>query len=192
MVYCRYCGAKNKDDAIICKKCGKSLSLTPSDFPESLKDSMHNFPYKKEFNKDFINDYQGNRGNYNQGSIKSRYNNSHQFNKDFNKKEYKYNQSESLNNLSASQTNFYQDNYRENHKKIPKKYIEWDVVIATALLVIILASILQRFFPTFGLSVALFFGLIYILAAIKFKSTLFKAIPLAIVMVFAISAYFSL
>ncbi|MDR2966506.1 MAG: zinc ribbon domain-containing protein [Methanobacteriaceae archaeon] len=189
MVYCRFCGEKNKDNALNCRKCGKPLSLIPSHNLENLNKSIPNYTSKKELNNEFGNDIPS---NFNQKSIKSRYNNFNQYTNGFNKNKYGNNRPNKLNVLSNSQTNYYGDNHRKSLKKHNKNYVEWDVVVATALLVIILTTILQRFFPRFGLFMALFIGLTYILIATKSKISLFKAIPLAIIMVFAISAYFSL
>jgi len=189
MVYCRYCGEKNKDEALICKKCGKPLSLLPNLHPKNMNNNIPNRNYKKDLNPGFR---RKKPSNFNQGSIKSRYKDKNRFNTDFGENGYRINQSEELNNLSPSQPDYYDDYSRKNLQKQNKNYVEWDVVVATALLVIILATILQRFFHTFGLFVALLIGLIYILTATKSKISLFKAIPLAIIMVFAISAYFTL
>jgi hypothetical protein len=192
MVYCSYCGEKNNDGILKCKNCGRPLSLLPNNNPENMNRKMPKYPDKKNFNKEFRSDYQNNHGNFNQGSIKSRYKDFDQDNTNFDQENYGNNRLNRLNNLSTSQTGYYNDNQRKNLKKHNKGRVEWDVVVATAILVIIIASILQRFSPTFGLSVALFIGLIYILTATKSKLSLFKAIPLGIFMVFAISAYFSL
>jgi lipopolysaccharide export LptBFGC system permease protein LptF len=192
MVYCVYCGEKNKDRRLKCIKCGKPLSLLPNDYSENLNSNRSRYTNKKRLNKEFKNDYKGNQDNINQRSIKSNYKDFNRYENGFDKNKYRNNQTKRLNNLSSSQTNYYGVDSRENLKKPYKKYVEWDVVVATALLVIILSTILQRFFPRLGLLVALFVGLVYILIATKSKLTLIKAIPLSIIMVFAISAYFSL
>lgn len=86
-----------------------------------------------------------------------------------------------------------QNHYQEvNNREISKTTIEWDVVIATALLVIILSAILGRFLPNFAIFISLLVGLIYILIATKSKSSLMKSIPLVIIMILAVSAYFSI
>ncbi|MCL2114928.1 MAG: zinc ribbon domain-containing protein [Methanobrevibacter sp.] len=189
MVYCRYCGEKNKDSSFKCSKCGKPLSLAPDYYPEARNSNTSTYTNKKGLNKEFSNDI---HSNFNQKSIKSRYNNFNKQDNSFNRNENGNNQLNKLNRLSSSQNNYYEDNYRKNLKKPNKNHVEWDVVVATALLVIILTTILQRFFPRFGLTISLLFGLVYILIATKSKVSLFKAIPLAIIMIFAISAYFSL
>ena len=192
MVYCIYCGEKNEDETLKCRKCGKPLSLLPHDYPENSDSKMPNYINKKRLNKGIMGDYQNNHDNFSQKSIESRYKDFNPYDDNFNENKYKNNQINKLNNLSSSRTNYNEDNYRKNLKKPIKNFVEWDVVVATALLVIILFTILQRFFHTIGLFIALFIGLIYILTATKQKSGLIKAIPLAIIMVFAISAYFSL
>ena len=192
MVYCRYCGEKNNDRALKCIKCGEPLSLLPNIYPGNMDNDMHSYRDRKDFDKEFRNNHQNNHDNFNQESIKSRYKNFDLGDPNFDKNKHRNHQINKLNNLSESKNNIYGVNHGNNLKKPNKSYVEWDVVVATALLVIILASILQRFFHTFGLSLALLIGLIYILIATKSKLSLFKAIPLAIFMVVAISAYFSL
>jgi len=192
MVYCKYCGEKNDNRVLKCTKCGKPLSLLPNDYPENKASDTHIFNDEKGFNKEFRNNYQDTHGNFSQRSIKSQYGNSGLHESNFGKNKYRNFQTDKINNSPGPHVNYYADNHRKTLKKHNKNYVEWDVVIATALLVIILAAILQRFFHTFGLSLALLIGLIYILTATKSKFSLFKAIPLAIFMVFTISAYFSL
>lgn len=192
MVYCIYCGEKNEDGALKCSKCRKPLSLLPNDYPKNLNTNNPNYKNKKYINNKFRRDPQPNHPNFNQGSIKSQYNDFNKSYNDSNGKEYRNNQINRVKNLSSSQTNYYGENYRKSHEQQAKNYVEWDVVVATALLVIILATILQRFFYAIGLFIALFIGLIYILTATKSKLSLIKAIPLAIIMVLVISAYFSL
>ncbi|MCL2157343.1 MAG: zinc ribbon domain-containing protein [Methanobrevibacter sp.] len=192
MVYCRYCGEKNKDEALICGKCGKPLSLIPNLYPKNMNKSMPNYNNKNEINRGFRKNKGNNHNNFNRGPIKSRFENLNRDDEIFNKDEYGNTLTEELNPSSTFQRGYYYDFSGKNLKKHNKNFVEWDVVVATALLVIILATILQRFFPTFGLFMALFIGLIYILTSTKSKSSLFKAIPLAIIMVFAISAYFTL
>ena len=86
----------------------------------------------------------------------------------------------------------YSQNYNREAKKVSKTAIEWDVVIATALMVIILTAIIQRIFPSFAIFISLLLGLSYILIATKSKPSLIKSIPLTIFVILAISAFFSL
>jgi len=98
----------------------------------------------------------------------------------------------------------YSDNLRQNglnqqysqhyvhEPKVSKTAIEWDVVIATALMVIILTAILQRIFPVYAIFISLLLGLAYILIATKSKASLIKSMPLTLLTILAISAYFSL
>ena len=192
MVYCRYCGEKNGDGRLNCLKCGKPLSLLPNDYPENLNSTRLNYTNKKEFNKEFRNNYQNDRNEFNQKSIKSRYSFFNPHDDEFDKNKHGTNQVNQSNDLSSSKTNYHHDYNGKNLEKHNKSPVEWDVVIATALLVIILSTILKRVFPAMGLLIALFTGLIYILIATKSKLSLFKSIPLSIFMIFAISAYFSL
>ena len=192
MVYCIYCGEKNEDVALKCRKCRKPLSLLPHDYLENSNSKIPNYNNKKRLDNRFRDNYQNNRGSFSQKSTKSSYKDFNLYDDNFDENKYNYDQINKLNRSSSSQTNYNEDNYRKNIKKPRKNYVEWDVVVATALLVIILATILQRFFYTMGLSIALFIGLIYILISTKSKLSLIKAIPLAIITVFAIYAYFSL
>ena len=104
----------------------------------------------------------------------------------------RYNNFQDLNQEKYSQPQFNNENNNKAYKTVNKTAVEWDVVIATALIVIIISAILQRIFPFLGIFMALLIGLIYILIATKSKLSLFKSIPLAILMILAVSAYFSL
>ena len=192
MVYCRYCGEKNKDESLICWNCGKPLSLIPNLHPKNMNRSMPNPNNKKDINRGFRKNKGTNHNNFHRIPIKARFEDSNRYNTIFDRNEYQNTLAEELNPSSAFQRGYINGSSGKNIKEHNKNFVEWDVVVATALLVIILATILQRFFPTFGLFIALFIGLIYILISTKLKLTLFKAIPLAIVMVFTISAYFTL
>ncbi len=129
--------------------------------------------------KETLNDNNGNRGYINNLSE----NNSQNLD----------NNLENSNNLNNNiNSGYYSQNRPRESVKSNKNSVEWDVIIATALMVIILIAILQRVFPSIAIFISLLIGLIYILIATKSKSTLFKAIPLAILAILAISAYFSI
>jgi hypothetical protein len=94
---------------------------------------------------------------------------------------------------SKSPPNLYPDKSYKNSLEYEKKnYIEWDVIIATAFITIILSAIFNRILPSIGLLLSLLISLIYILIATTNKSSLFISIPLTLIMVATISAYFSL
>ncbi|KZX10235.1 zinc ribbon domain-containing protein [Methanobrevibacter filiformis] len=94
------------------------------------------------------------------------------------------------NNVSFSESKY---NSKYDLEEVTKEHsIEWDVIVATALIFIILTAILNRIFSVIGIFISLFIALIYILVATKNKNSLFKSIPIAIIMIAAISAYLSL
>ena len=192
MVFCSYCGVKNRDDSLKCYNCGEPLRSSYDD-PQFINDRGN------EFN----NDYSENRF---RGPIKDSYTS-----EDVN----------SLNDLDNRGPSFTTNDsylnegttlYRREYKTSPdsnkfrksylyksspestdsKNIVEWDVVIATALIVIILTAILNRILPNFAFFISLFIALIYILIATKNKNSLYKSVPLAIIVIFAISSYFSL
>ncbi|MDR2624118.1 MAG: hypothetical protein LBC39_06100 [Methanobrevibacter sp.] len=90
----------------------------------------------------------------------------------------------------------YKDNNLDfDHEKKTENlvyFIEWDVIIASSLIVIILTAIFNRMFPIFGYISALLVSLIYVLIATKNKNTLFLAIPLSFISTAAISAFLSI
>jgi len=182
MVYCRYCGTQNRNGTLKCINCGKPLSLIPNDSQSSMQ-SQDRGPYLKKNNQG--NNY--NNYNYHRSPIKYRYMEEDQKIDNFR------NSSKYPNNPIMNQNNnYHSQNYMKEHVKTNKNSVEWDVVIATALMVIILTAILQRVFPSTAIFISLLIGLIYILIATKSKSSLFKAIPLTIIAILAISAYFSI
>lgn len=224
MVYCRYCGAKNRDCELKCFQCNKLLSLISDNSSSRLNSKSNNF-----------SNLNNNSSNYNNQSnhIKSKY-----LEKDHDPNEYVNNnqqsdfrtenpQNQRINNLNINQSKqLYQSrhdpnirnqqyqnpenvqNYsktpyelhdrrnrsqnREKYLKVGKTTVEWDIVITTALIVIILTKTLQRIFPFMAIFIVLLIGLAYILIATKSKSSLFKSIPLAILTILTISAYFSI
>lgn len=161
-----------------------------------------------------INDNMGNK-NYDNQPIKSSYINNP--NKSFDNNDYNNNRynNDSNNRNIPNYTNIHNQNPNFNQqykdidptankfesgtgsvfnkeKYVDKNSIEWDVVIATALITLILSAILNRIFPTLGLLFAIFVGLIYILIATKVKSSLVKSLPVTLIVICAISAFFSL
>ncbi len=185
MVFCRYCGEKNEDGNLKCSNCGKTLSLLPYKHQRNSHNDNSNFNEDIIFNRISKPKYSSNLKKNNQNSIKTHYQT------DFNPNDRNRNEKRFNDSLKPKYSH-YDANGPYGNKKARKNFVEWDVVIATALLVIILSSIFQRVFPAFGLFLALLIGLIYILIATKSKSSLIKAIPLAIIMVLTISAYFVL
>lgn len=204
MVYCRYCGTQNRDGTLKCTNCGKPLSLIPNDsHSNSMQDSSRNHyskrdDYRKNNNYGKIDNYGNNRNNHND-SINPNVSNYHRSpikdsymrkNQEFDNFE---NPSKYPANLNKNQNNdYHSQNYGKEPVKSSKNSVEWDVVIATALMVIILTAILQRIFPFMAIFISLLIGLLYILIATKSKSSLFKAIPLTVITILAISAYFSI
>ncbi|MDR2873188.1 MAG: zinc ribbon domain-containing protein [Methanobrevibacter sp.] len=82
---------------------------------------------------------------------------------------------------------------KENKKsEISNFYMEWDVIVATALTVIILTPIFNRLFPPLGYIMPLLISLIYLLMAIKNKPSLIIAIPLSFIVTCAFTAFLSL
>jgi uncharacterized membrane protein YvbJ len=71
-------------------------------------------------------------------------------------------------------------------------YIEWDVVVATALIAIISTSIFNKLFSPFGYIMALLISLFYLLKTIKIKTTLVIVLPLSFIVTCAITAFLSL
>lgn len=204
MVYCRYCGTQNRDGTLKCINCGKPLSLIPNDsHPNSMQDSSRNHyskkdDYRKNNNYGKIDNYGNNRNNHND-SINSDVSNYHRgpIKDSYMRKNQELDNFENPSkypvNLNKNQNNdYYSKNYGKKPVKSSKNSVEWDVVIATALMVIILTAILQRIFPFMAIFISLIIGLIYILIATKSKSSLFKAIPLTVITILAISAYFSI
>jgi len=193
MVYCSYCGAINRDGASHCSNCGETLPIIPnknqnilqSNYSNRRSNNQHNSSnqipnnsYKMSIKEDYLRDNKYNKNpTYKDKNLRlnSRYNNF----QDLNQEKY-------------SQPQFNNENNNKTYKTVNKTAVEWDVVIATALIVIIISAILQRIFPFLGIFMALLIGLIYILIATKSKLSLFKSIPLAILMILAVSAYFSL
>jgi len=215
MVYCRYCGAQSRDGDLKCSNCGKPLSLMPNE-PQLRSNSSsnnkslrgNNFRNNPNPNDSIKNRYmQGNQNNQNQQNPQNRqYQDSQNYQNQRNQHDSQYQgdyqnprayqnyqrDQEYSDNLHQSGLN---QQYSQNHvhePKVSKTAIEWDVVIATALMVIILTAILQRIFPFYAIFISLLLGLAYILIATKSKSSLVKSIPLTLVTILAISAYFSL
>lgn len=212
MIYCGYCGTKNRDDDFRCSQCNKYLSLMPNNYSSR--------PNSKSTSSSNLNDPYSYYHNQNH-PIKNKY-----LEKDLNPNEFLENnpQNQRINNQNINQSNQsrynpnmrnqqYQNyekpqnhpmnqhepherqNYSQNigkYQEVDKTAVEWDVVIATVLLVIILTAILQRIFPFTAIFISLLIGLDYILIATKSKFSLFKSIPLAILTILAISAYFSI
>ena len=166
----------------------------------------NNQNYQSYQNQQNQRDYQNNRPNqggrgYN-NQQNSLYNQSYQNQQDYQRQQnYQHYQDqqnyprnrEYSNNFNQGELNRqYSQNHINEPKKVSKTTIEWDVVIATALMVIILTAILQRIFPVFAIFISLLLGLAYILVATKSKASLIKSIPLTFFVILAISAYFSL
>lgn len=245
MVYCRYCGAQNRDGDVKCSNCGKPLPLLPNEPHPNLRHSsgndqnLRNNSFRDSSNnshsiKDrYLGKNQGHKNNRNnqQNNNTNDYNQNYQnqqqdqyyqnqerqqtqrnmqnrqpqnqqtYQNQQNQQQYQQNYQDSQryqnreypNNLHYNEFNQqYHQNYVNESAKVSKTAIEWDVVIATALMVIILTAILQRIFPLFAIFISLLIGLAYILVATKSKSSLLKSIPLTILVILAISAYFSL
>lgn len=205
MIFCRYCGEKNREGDLHCVNCGKPLSLLPNDHQKkstSSNSSINNKLFKKEskengfkkpikkYHKDdsFLKDDVENiRKNKDNKSVRSKH--FHSDNEVYKPAEFKCTYSDKEIYKPTELKRAYSNNEVYKSQKNTKSS-EWDVIVATALLVIILSAIFKRIFPNIGLFFALLIGLIYILIATKSKSTLIKAIPLAIMMIFAISAFF--
>jgi len=192
MVYCSYCGTENLDGNSHCSNCGKPLPLienrnqhnpqnnypqnqnnNPPNFSNQRPNTLHNRSIKDDYLRDSYDDNSTDR--FNNPPLDNR-RNQHQ---DLHPKQYSDRQFNNKNDDSLPKT-------------VDKTAVEWDVVIATALIVIIISAVLQRIFPLLAIFMALLIGLIYILIATKSKLSLFKSIPLAILMILAVSAYFSL
>ena len=192
MVFCSYCGAKNRDGSLKCYNCGKPLRLVYDDPQVVDKDTKLNNNYSENRFKGSIKD---NYTSKNVSSLNDLDNHGSSFTTNDSylnegttlyKREYKTNPNRN-NNLRNSSL------YKNSPENIDNKnVVEWDVVIATALIVIILTAVLNRFLPSFGFFIALLVALIYILIATKNKTSLYKSIPLAIIVILAISSYFSL
>jgi hypothetical protein len=214
MVYCRYCGTQNRNGGLKCVQCGKPLSLIPNEpQPRSKVESYHDHNPKSRVQKSPIKDnylrkdknLDVSRENNSQKNINlyqsqnqrndQLYNQNYRSNIRQNLNQNKYNDQNIRNypkNFHEPQENQYNSQEYRNELKIDKTAVEWDVVIATALLVIILTAILQRILPFMAIFISLLIGLAYILVATKSKFSLFKSIPLAVLVILAISAYFSI
>lgn len=136
--------------------------------------------YRKNNNYGKIDNYGNNRNNHND-SINSDVSNYHRgpIKDSYMRKNQELDNFENPSkypvNLNKNQNNdYYSKNYGKKPVKPSKNSVEWDVVIATALMVIILTAILQRIFPFMAIFISLLIGLIYILIATKSKSSLFK------------------
>ncbi|MCL2688202.1 MAG: zinc ribbon domain-containing protein [Methanobrevibacter sp.] len=193
MVYCSYCGARNRDDVSHCSNCGERLPIIRDknqNIPQNnysnqqnsnrpiSSNQIPNNPYNRPIKNNYLRDNRYNK-NFTDEDNNLRLDNRHDNFQDSNQKKYPKPQFNNKNNDNP-------------HKTVNKTAVEWDVVIATALIVIIISAILQRVFPFLSIFMALLIGLIYILIATKSKLSLFKSIPLAILMILAVSAYFSL
>ena len=234
MVYCQYCGARNRDGDLRCYNCGKPLSLMPSEQSQksgfssntnqNLRDSFRNNPkqegsiknryiQREQAYQDNPNDpHNPNSHNYQNQQVyhdnqpNRHYQNHQSYQNQQNQQSYQdYQNQQNQQNHPRNQEYEYPDDFNRSElnrqyppndvyepKKVSKTTIEWDVVIATALMVIILTAILQRVFPVFAIFISLFLGLAYILVATKSKPSLIKSIPLTFFVILAISAYFSL
>lgn len=233
MVYCRYCGAQNRDGDLICSNCGKPLSLMPNEPQQRPRSSSNNqslrdngFGNNPNQNDSIKNRYmQGNQNNqdYQNNQSNQNYQNQQRQQHQQDPQNQHYQDQQNYQNQQNPQDNRYQRNYQnpqdqQNYQrnqehsnnlhqtglnqqysqnyahepKVSKTAIEWDVVIATALMVIILTAILQRILPFFAIFISLLLGLAYILIATKSKASLVKSIPLTLLTILAISAYFSL
>jgi hypothetical protein len=99
-----------------------------------------------------------------------------------------------------SKSKSYKNNYREDkfEKQIKEKKsaIEWNVVVAGALIfviiTVILGMIIDTVLPGVSLLIAGFLAFIYILAATKRASTLIVGLPLTVIMAACLWAFFSL
>ena len=192
MVYCSYCGVKNRDGDSHCFNCGEQLPLV------SYKG--HNIPHERNINQqnsireDFHNQILNDLSDRNKKDNNLRNNHNYDFRSEINnpRLDNMQNNFQDTNQEEYFESQLYNRNYNESTKTVDKTAVEWDVVIATALIVIILSAILQRIFPLLSIFMALCIGLIYILLATKSKLSLFKSIPLTVLMILAVSAYFSL
>lgn len=162
----------------------KDKYLRDNQDPQNIHNNQRN-----NQNIDYDQNYQNQQYQNQQYQNQQNYQNQQQYNQNYQRhqnQEY----SDGLHNNEFNQQ--YQQNYTNKHKRVSKTAIEWDVVIATALMVIILTAILQRIFPMFAIFISLLIGLAYILVATKSKSSLVKSIPLTILVILSISSYFSL
>ncbi|WP_067089157.1 zinc ribbon domain-containing protein [Methanobrevibacter curvatus] len=196
MVYCKYCGTNNIDGNLKCQNCGKPLSLIPNNKPPNRNEDFHNDSIKSRYVEYKENKHRPNNNrniNRSLGENYKQYQNNNDFNNRLNnnygyKENYNYNYNNE-NPIPYQENQYIKTSPKEN---IKKKYIEWDVIIASALIMIILSAIVNRILPDFSLLVSLVVALIYILVSTKNKSSLFVSIPLTMVVITAITAYFSL
>ncbi|MDR3223322.1 MAG: hypothetical protein LBT66_06290 [Methanobrevibacter sp.] len=195
MVICSYCGQENKIGNLKCSNCGKPLSLLSNDSSDPI--------FEKELNQNHENDFQ--KGDFQKGikknSIKWKYANS-QSNQEkkhdnldigFNNQNKDYDAP--VNNFNYNQNyddeQYYDDNINTSSEKF-EYFIEWDVIIASSLIVIILTAIFNRIFPVVAYIIALIISLIYVLITTKNKNTLMLVIPLSFITTCAMSAFLSL
>ncbi|MDR2829656.1 MAG: hypothetical protein LBB45_01230 [Methanobrevibacter sp.] len=177
-MFCKYCGHENRTSGLKCSKCGKPLSLLPNDQSNSMLEKN-------------LSPNQDSHENIRKDSIKWRYIN-HQ------NQEKKYNIDYDDNNYSDE---FYRNKSIMSHEnnnlddgkiETVECFIEWDVIIASSLIFIILTAVFNRILPAFGYVFTLLTSLSYILIATKNKNTLILAIPLSFLTTSAISAFLSL
>ncbi|MDR1819326.1 MAG: hypothetical protein LBR15_03635 [Methanobrevibacter sp.] len=205
MVTCRYCGQKSRTGELRCSNCGKPLSLLANDPSDPMFEGGIGQIHEDHFQEE----------NIKKGSIKWKYTNPEHDNStnkfDNQSREYE----SSVDDLSYNQSHpdhyeydddFYRNKFNENIEQYRSNldnnhdrksevigfFIEWDVIVASSFIVIILTAIFNRIFPVVSYVLALLISLVYVLATIKNKNTLILAIPLSFITTSAISAFLSL
>ncbi|GAA5819037.1 MAG: zinc ribbon domain-containing protein [Methanobrevibacter sp. CfCl-M3] len=205
MVTCRYCGQKSRTGDLRCSNCGKPLSLLANDQSDPI--------FEKDLGQIHEDHFQ--EGNVRKGSIKWKYTNP-EYNNSTNKLNNQNRGYEpSFDDLSHSQSrpdyyghddDLYRNKFNENigqyRSSLDNNYnrkfeviwlfIEWDVIVASSFIVIILTAVFNRIFPVVGYILALLISLMYVLTTTKNKDTLILAIPLSFITTSAISAFLSL
>jgi len=192
MVICNYCGRENKTGDLKCSNCGKPLGLLSNDSSDPIFEKDLNQIQKNDFQKGII-----------KNSIKWRYADSQSDQErkhdnldiGFNNQNKGYDTH--VNNFKYNQDHdeildiYWNDNLNTSSEKF-EYFIEWDVIIASSLIVIILTAIFNRIFPVVAYIIALIISLIYVLIATKNKNTLMFVIPLSFITTCAMSAFLSL
>lgn len=77
------------------------------------------------------------------------------------------------------------------HKESTEDNIEWNVVIVGAMILVIIASILNIILPQISFWIAAVMAIVYALMATRRSSTLIFIIPLILVVAFALWAFFN-
>ncbi|MDR2545476.1 MAG: hypothetical protein LBD03_08080 [Methanobrevibacter sp.] len=205
MVTCRYCGQKSRTGDLRCSNCGKPLSLLANDPSDSI--------FEKDLGQIHEDHFQ--EENVRKGSIKWKYTNPEHNNSTNKINNQNRGYEPYFNDLSPSQSHpdyyehdddFYRNKFNENigqyRSNLDRNYdgksevigffIEWDVIVASSFIVIILTAVFNRIFPLLSYVLALLISLMYVLTTTKNKNTLILAIPLSFITTSAISAFLSL